>query len=217
MAASLTCNRPTLASNRRGFAHKIAPNGVQLRRRLCSPLGVPPDDDDDDSKVWVYNYARFWSQKPKYRYLWTNVTAAAHMHCLHYVKLSNLSFVIQTVAVTVSYSFTVGSSGTFNSSVIQDQKSTWHWKFSVDGIEQICEATSVTLLCLIRPNWRSVLGPAIVKQTDQQTNQLCILRLQARLSHTRVSVKRTIWHRLTYTFLSALKACIRYFSEANVC
>ena len=49
MAASLTCNRPTLASNRRGFAHKIAPNGVQLWRRLCSPLGVPPDDDDDET------------------------------------------------------------------------------------------------------------------------------------------------------------------------
>jgi len=43
----LTCNRPTLASTRRGFAHKIVPNGVQLWRRLCSPLGVPPDDDDD--------------------------------------------------------------------------------------------------------------------------------------------------------------------------
>jgi len=37
-----------LASTRRGFAHKIVPNGVQLWRRLCSPLGVPPDDDDDD-------------------------------------------------------------------------------------------------------------------------------------------------------------------------
>jgi len=46
--SSLTCNRPTLASTRRGFAHKIVPNGVQLWRRLCSPLGVPPDDDDDD-------------------------------------------------------------------------------------------------------------------------------------------------------------------------
>jgi len=34
-----------LASTRRGFAHKIVPNGVQLCRRLCSPLGVPPDDD----------------------------------------------------------------------------------------------------------------------------------------------------------------------------
>ena len=45
--SSLTCNRPTLASTRRGFAHKIVPNGVQLWRRLCSPLGVPPDDDDD--------------------------------------------------------------------------------------------------------------------------------------------------------------------------
>ena len=44
---SLTCNRPTLASTRRGFAHKIVPNGVQLWRRLCSPLGVPPDDDDE--------------------------------------------------------------------------------------------------------------------------------------------------------------------------
>ena len=43
--SSLTCNRPTLAS--RGFAHKIVPNGVQLWRRLCSPLGVPRDDDDD--------------------------------------------------------------------------------------------------------------------------------------------------------------------------
>ena len=40
-----------LASTRRGFAHKIVPNGVQLWRRLCSPLGVPPDDDDDD--VWL--------------------------------------------------------------------------------------------------------------------------------------------------------------------
>jgi len=36
-----------LASTRRGFAHKIVPNGVQLWRRLCSPLGVPPDDDDE--------------------------------------------------------------------------------------------------------------------------------------------------------------------------
>ena len=45
--SSLTCNRPTLGSTRRGFAHKIVPNGVQLWRRLCSPLGVPPDDDDD--------------------------------------------------------------------------------------------------------------------------------------------------------------------------
>ena len=45
--SSLTCNRPTLVSTRRGFAHKIVPNGVQLWRRLCSPLGVPPDDDDD--------------------------------------------------------------------------------------------------------------------------------------------------------------------------
>jgi len=45
--SSLTCNRPTLASTRRGFAHKIVPNGVQLWRRLCSPLGVPADDDDD--------------------------------------------------------------------------------------------------------------------------------------------------------------------------
>ena len=36
----------TLASARRVFAHKIVPNGVQLWRRLCSPLGVPPDDDD---------------------------------------------------------------------------------------------------------------------------------------------------------------------------
>ena len=47
--SSLTCKRPTLASTRRGFAHKIVPNGVQLWRRLCSPLGVPPDDDDDSS------------------------------------------------------------------------------------------------------------------------------------------------------------------------
>ena len=46
--SSLTCNRPTLASTRRGIAHKVVPNGVQLWRRLCSPLGVPPDDDDDD-------------------------------------------------------------------------------------------------------------------------------------------------------------------------
>jgi len=46
--SSLTCNRPTLASTRRGFEHKIVPNGVQLWRRLCSQLGVPPDDDDDD-------------------------------------------------------------------------------------------------------------------------------------------------------------------------
>ena len=38
--SSLTCNRPTLASTRRGFAHKIVPNGVQLWRRLCSPLGI---------------------------------------------------------------------------------------------------------------------------------------------------------------------------------
>ena len=45
--SSLTCNRPTLASTRCGFAHKIVPNGVQLWRRLCSPLGVPPDDDDE--------------------------------------------------------------------------------------------------------------------------------------------------------------------------
>ena len=45
--SSLTCNRPTLASTRRGFAHNIVPNGVQLWRRLCSPLGVPSDDDDD--------------------------------------------------------------------------------------------------------------------------------------------------------------------------
>jgi len=38
-----------LASTRRGFAHKIVPNGVQLWRRLCSPLvGVPYDDDDDE-------------------------------------------------------------------------------------------------------------------------------------------------------------------------
>jgi len=44
--SSLTCNRPTLASTRRGFAHKIVPNSVQLWRRLCSPLGAPPDDDD---------------------------------------------------------------------------------------------------------------------------------------------------------------------------
>ena len=36
--SSLTCNRPTLASTRRGFAHKIVPNGVQLWIRLCSPL-----------------------------------------------------------------------------------------------------------------------------------------------------------------------------------
>ena len=50
--SSLICNRPTLASTRRGFAHKIAPNGVQLWRRLCSPLGVPPDDDDDD--LFIY-------------------------------------------------------------------------------------------------------------------------------------------------------------------
>ena len=48
--SSLTCNRPTLASTRRGFTHKIVPNGVQLWRRLCSPLGVPPDDDDDDEQ-----------------------------------------------------------------------------------------------------------------------------------------------------------------------
>jgi len=48
--SSLTCNRPILASTRRGFAHKIVPNGVQLWRRLCSPLGVPPDDDDDEFK-----------------------------------------------------------------------------------------------------------------------------------------------------------------------
>jgi len=47
--SSLTCNRPTLASTRHGFAHKIVPNGIQLWRRLCSPLGVPPDDDDDDT------------------------------------------------------------------------------------------------------------------------------------------------------------------------
>ena len=49
--SSLTCNRLTLASTRRGFAHKIVPNGVQLWRQLCSPLGVPPDDDDDDIKI----------------------------------------------------------------------------------------------------------------------------------------------------------------------
>ena len=49
--SSLTCNRPTLASTRRGFAHKIIPNGVQLWRRLCSPLGVPPDDDDDSATM----------------------------------------------------------------------------------------------------------------------------------------------------------------------
>ena len=49
--SSLTCNRPTLASTRRGFVHKIVPNGVQLWRRLCSPLGVPPDDDDDECTV----------------------------------------------------------------------------------------------------------------------------------------------------------------------
>ena len=36
--SSLTRNRPTLTSTRRGFAHKIVPNGVQLWRRLCSPL-----------------------------------------------------------------------------------------------------------------------------------------------------------------------------------
>jgi len=42
-----------LASTRRGFVHKIVPNGVQLWRRLCSPLGVPPDDDDDDDDVWL--------------------------------------------------------------------------------------------------------------------------------------------------------------------
>jgi len=48
--SSLTCNRPTLASTRRGFAHKIVPNGIQLWRRLCSPLGMPPDDDDDDER-----------------------------------------------------------------------------------------------------------------------------------------------------------------------
>ena len=40
----------SLTSTRRGFAHKIVPNGVQLWRRLCSPLGVPPDDDDDDER-----------------------------------------------------------------------------------------------------------------------------------------------------------------------
>ena len=40
--------QPTnLGLTRRGFAHKIVPNGVQLWRRLCSPLGVPPDDDDE--------------------------------------------------------------------------------------------------------------------------------------------------------------------------
>ena len=49
--SSLTCNRPTLASTRCGFAHKIVPNGVQLWRRLYSPLGVPPDDDDDDCRT----------------------------------------------------------------------------------------------------------------------------------------------------------------------
>ena len=49
--SSLTCNRLTLASTRRGFAHKIVPNGVQLWRRLCSPLGAPPDDDDDEFLV----------------------------------------------------------------------------------------------------------------------------------------------------------------------
>ena len=38
--SSLTCNWPTLASTRRGFAHKVVRNGVQLWRRLCSPLGV---------------------------------------------------------------------------------------------------------------------------------------------------------------------------------
>jgi len=42
-----------LASTRRGFVHKIVPNGVQLWRRLCSPLGVPPDDDDDDDKLYA--------------------------------------------------------------------------------------------------------------------------------------------------------------------
>jgi len=41
-----------LASTRRSFAHKIVPNGVQLWRRLCSPLGVPPDDDDEVSYAY---------------------------------------------------------------------------------------------------------------------------------------------------------------------
>jgi len=45
-----------LASTRRGFAHKIVPNGVQLWRRLCSPLGVPPDDDDDDVNIYIHTY-----------------------------------------------------------------------------------------------------------------------------------------------------------------
>jgi len=67
--SSLTCNRPTLASTQRGFAHKIVPNGVQLWRRLCSPLGVPPDDDDDEymsaTLVWggttsVWGAAIWW-------------------------------------------------------------------------------------------------------------------------------------------------------------
>jgi len=42
-----------LASTRRGFARKIVPNGVQLWRRLCSPLGVPPDDDDESPLTCV--------------------------------------------------------------------------------------------------------------------------------------------------------------------
>ena len=54
--SSLTCNRPTLASTRRGFAHKIVTNGVQLWRRLCSPLGVPPDDDDEVLMVIYSDY-----------------------------------------------------------------------------------------------------------------------------------------------------------------
>jgi len=37
-----------LASTRRGLKHKIVPNGVQLWRRLCSLLGVPPDDEYEE-------------------------------------------------------------------------------------------------------------------------------------------------------------------------
>ena len=34
----------------------LAPNGVQLWRRLCSPLIVPPDDDDDDESQTQFVY-----------------------------------------------------------------------------------------------------------------------------------------------------------------
>ena len=42
-----------------------------------------------------------------------------------------------------------------STAIIQNQKSTWHWKFFVDYIEQISEATGVGFLNLLTlPNRR---------------------------------------------------------------